>query len=353
MRKKYIILSVLLCMAAVGIGVAVGVGAAKGSRGEEEQEPVQEEEMTQMSYGIDAALSAYDQNVGDALTDTEDTVSRQQDDSADPEQDDSMSQGDDDKNMYEEQQEISEEETKMTQMSVSIMGDSISTFRGYIPDGYNVFFPDSGAVTDVNDTWWKQVADDLGLTLCANASSSASTCAGDSTSQTDPQVGCDDMRVSDLAGAGGESPDIIIVYMGTNDFIECIPLGTNDGTAQVPEGNIQNFSDAYTLMLDKLQAKYPEAAIYCCTITAIGTWGTDTPFVEFVNGVGDGLKVPDYNAVIRQVAANKGATVIDLYNCGITVDNLQETTADGVHPTPLGMGYIADKVKESLAAARD
>jgi lysophospholipase L1-like esterase len=349
MRKKYIALLMLLCIAAVGVGVAVGIGAVVESRGDEERDPVREEEMTQMSYGIDAVLDVYDRNAGEHLADEENDMSRQQSSSAEPEL--AGSQGNDDENMNEEQQETAEEEKEMTQMSVSIMGDSISTFRGYIPDGYNVFFPDSGAVTEVNDTWWKQVVDDLGLTLCTNASSSASTCAGDSTSKSDPQVGCDDMRVSDLAGADGESPDIIIVYMGTNDFIECIPLGTNDGTAKVAEGNIQNFSDAYTLMLDKLQTKYPQAAIYCCTITALGTWGADGTLVEFVNGVGDGLKVPDYNAVIRQIAANRGASVIDLYSCGIKVDNLQDTTADGVHPTPLGMGYIADRVKESLAAA--
>jgi lysophospholipase L1-like esterase len=104
-------------------------------------------------------------------------------------------------------------------------------------------------------------------------------------------------------------------------------------------------------MLDKVKAQYPDAVIYCCTIAPIGTWGTDTPYVEFVNSAGDGLRAQDYNQVIEQIAENKGASVIDLYDCGITLDNLTDTTADGVHPTPLGMGYIADQVKESLAAA--
>jgi lysophospholipase L1-like esterase len=275
----------------------------------------------------------------------QDNSASQQDNSASQQDDSTLQQESDGRN---EEQEI-EEETKMTRMSVSIMGDSISTFRGYIPDGYQIFFPDGGEVQNVGDTWWKRVIIDMGLTLCSNASSSGSTCAGDSTSKSDPRVGCDDMRVSDLAGENGEAPDIIIIYMGTNDLLESIPLGTNDGTAEVSEGDIQNFSDAYTLMLDKVQAQYPDAAIYCCTIAPIGTWGTDTPFVEFVNGVGDGLRAQDYNQVIEQIAANKGASVIDLYDCGITLDNFTETTGDGVHPTPLGMSYIADKVKESLS----
>ncbi len=40
--------------------------------------------------------------------------------------------------------------------------------------------------------------------------------------------------------------------------------------------------------------------------------------------------------------------MIDLYHCGITVDNLHNTSADGVHPTPEGMKYIAEAVRKVL-----
>lgn len=348
MGKKHIIVLVLLCMAAVGIGVVIGY------RRGEKMNRMEEQKMTHLSGksdGDDASETDAGQRAEDDLTaakddslwSAEDEAAQAQAAGTDREQDSDIMPED------QETQEISGEKLQMTQMSVSVMGDSISTFKGYIPVGYHDFFPDSGAVQNVNDTWWKSVVDDLGLKLCVNASSSGSTCTGDSTSKDDPQSGCDDLRINDLTGDGGDTPDIIIVYMGTNDLMESIPLGSNDGTAKVSEGNIQNFSDAYTLMLDKLQAKYPDAAIYCCTITYIGTWGTDTPFVEFVNGASEGLRAQDYNKCIKQIAANKGASIIDLYHCGITLDNLQDTTADGVHPTPLGMSYIADKVKESLA----
>lgn len=252
--------------------------------------------------------------------------------------------------LIQQQTDMIEENSEEKQITVSVMGDSISTFRGYIPEGYYDYFPDNGAVQDVTETWWEPLFRELGLVRYANASSSGSTCTGDSASQDSPQYGCDDLRINDLAGTGGEAPDIIIVYMGTNDLLESIPLGTNDGTKKVAEGNVQNFSDAYTLILDKLLKKYPDAQIYCCTITQIGTWGTDTPFVEFVNGAGDGLTAVDYNECIAEIAGNKGIPVIDLYDCGIALDNLQETTSDGVHPTPLGMQYIRERVRERLIA---
>lgn len=250
--------------------------------------------------------------------------------------------------MINDQMELITEYREESQISISIMGDSISTFKGFIPDGYYDFFPDNGAVQDVNETWWKPLVEELGLRQYANASSSGSTCTGDSTSQDNPQYGCSDFRINALMGANGRIPDIIIVYMGTNDLLQSVPLGDNDGTRRVSEGDIQNFSDAYTLILDKLQQRYPDSVIYCCSITQIGTWGTDTLFVEFVNGAGEGLTAADYNECISQIAGNKGVPVIDLYNCGIAIDNLQDTTADGVHPTPLGMRYISSAVRENL-----
>lgn len=230
--------------------------------------------------------------------------------------------------------------------AVSIMGDSISTFQGYIPAGYYDFFPENGLVLDVNDTWWKRVLDEEEWTLCVNGSSSGATCVGDSTSMDNPQCSCNEFRTGGLSGSDGTAPDIIIVYMGTNDFLQSIPLGDNDGTRAVAEGQVAMFGDAYTLMLDKLRVKYPASQIYCCTITQVGGYGTDTPYVEMVNGVG--LTTADYSARIAQIAGNKNLPVIDLQGCGIAVENLHNTTADGVHPTPEGMQYIAEAVRKVL-----
>ena len=124
-------------------------------------------------------------------------------------------------------------------------------------------------------------------------------------------------------------------------------LGDNDGTGAVAAGEIDMFSDAYTLMLDKLQANYPSARIYCCTLLQVGDHGTKTPYVEFVNG--EQLTAADYSEVITRIAGNRGLSVIDLYNCGVTIENLDEMTSDGVHPTAAGMRQIAAAVRKTLA----
>lgn len=54
---------------------------------------------------------------------------------------------------------------------ISIMGDSISTFAGYIPvaDGFNrehlARYPQDNLLTDVNETWWMQVVAELDAKL--------------------------------------------------------------------------------------------------------------------------------------------------------------------------------------------
>lgn len=234
--------------------------------------------------------------------------------------------------------------------SISILGDSISTYQGCNPVGYYAFYPEYGEVKEAEDTWWRIVADDMDLEIYVNGSSSGATVAGDSDGTEDPQCACNELRTNDLAGPGGTCPDGIIVYLGSNDLLKAVPLGDNDGTSVVLGGEVASFSDAYTLMLDKLQANYPLAQIYCCTLLQVGDYGTQTPYVEFVNGAD--LTAADYGEVITRIAENRGFPVIDLYNCGVTIENLQEMTGDGLHPTAEGMKRIAEAVKEVLAGER-
>lgn len=231
-------------------------------------------------------------------------------------------------------------------LGISILGDSISTYDGWIPEGFNVFYPFNGELTDVSQTWWKSLIDETGMELCANNSSSGSTCSGDSLCIDNSKYGCSDGRLSFMSGSQGRLPDIIIVYMGTNDLLTGVPIGDNDGTKLVEEGDIDNFSDAYCMILDKLASYYPTAQIFCCSLAPVGDWGTDQPFILFQNHLG--LTAGDYSDQIHVIADNKGISVINLYDCGIEIDNLQEMTTDGTHLTPEGMECVKNAVLDAL-----
>lgn len=281
-----------------------------------------------------------EQSAADAELQVKEELGEQED-----EKDSSDTNGSPDGEDMTKQQESAAEEVEpvsLEGLGISILGDSISTYDGWIPEGFHVYYPFSGDVTDVSQTWWKGLIDDTGMELCANNSSSGSTCAGDSLSIEDPFSGCGDGRLSFLSGSQGRLPDIIIIYMGTNDLLMGIPIGDNDGTKLVEEGTIDNFSDAYCMILDKLASYYPTAQIFCCSLTPVGDWGTDQPYVLFENHLG--LTAEDYSAQIQVIADSKGAAVIDLYHCGIEIDNLIEMTTDGTHLTPAGMECVKKAV---------
>ncbi|MCM1086718.1 MAG: GDSL-type esterase/lipase family protein [Muribaculaceae bacterium] len=242
-----------------------------------------------------------------------------------------------------QREEITE---KMAGKTLSILGDSLSTYEGWIPGGYVDFFPRNGELTDISQTWWDILLKHTGLELCVNGSSAGSTCVGDSLSTDDPKYGCSDYRIGDLCG-GGVWPDIIIVYMGTNDLLISVPIGDNDGTDIVEEGVIENFSDAYCLMLDKLQAQYPSSQIFCCTLTQIGDWGNDKqPFVTLENKLG--MTAEDYSRQIKIIAEAKNCAVIDLEECGITIENMHQYITDGVHFKPEGMKLVEEVIEAAL-----
>ena len=226
--------------------------------------------------------------------------------------------------------------------TVSILGDSISTFQGWIPEGYACFYPDpDNDIKDVSQTWWMQVIQNTGMRLLVNGSWSASTVCGDSRAENSG-AGCSSNRIVDLMGNTGTVPDVILVYMGINDFFHSIDLGSFSGaTAHRNDHYIWDFTEGYELMLQKLQAVYPTSRIYCMTLLESNSW-------EGTRENANGNTVEDYNSRIRQIAAAHGVSVIDLRNCGIAGNELGWHTSDGVHPNRAGAAKIAAYVTNAL-----
>lgn len=237
----------------------------------------------------------------------------------------------------------------LTGKKLSILGDSISTFDGYIPTDYNIFYPGSGEISTVEKTWWFQTLQNTGMELNANASSSNTTVTGDSADTTGSAPGCSTKRMIDLTpGDNGPDPDILIVFMGTNDFLKSIPLGSFDAPAAQSEGVTDNFCDAYELMIQKLNAMYPNTEIYFCTILETNAGDMDSDPTAYPCTNKNGNTVGDFNAEIATIASAYGYPVLDMHNCGITYETLGEYTSDGVHPNAAGAALMAEYVTDQL-----
>lgn len=231
---------------------------------------------------------------------------------------------------------------------VSILGDSISTFTGTMPADYNVYYPEHGDIPNASQTWWGQLLTNTGMVLCRNASSANTDVTGNSLALDGSAPGCSIRRLVDLRGTDGSSPDVIIIYMGINDFARSRTLGNFTAPGVQTEGEVMVFTDAYELMLQKIKALYPTASIYCCTLLERCDMegNTGAPAVNL-----NGDTVADFNTQIKAIAAAYGASVIDFYNCGINYTNLSLFTVDGIHPTWIGAGVLGQYATQAVLSS--
>lgn len=230
---------------------------------------------------------------------------------------------------------------------ISILGDSISTFAGYIPmaDGFNLEhlsrYPDAGRIPDVTaveQTWWMQVINELDAKLGINDSWRGSMVSGVSavtTGSTGTDAAMSNLQRIRNLGANG-TPDVILFYGGTNDYAHLSAVGTFDSASAPAEADLtttswNNLADAYVQTLLRLRYYYPDAVIVAMLPTYTVSYYSDT-------------KLSQGNAVLAEICAYYGIPCLDLRGSGVTAAHLP----DGIHPGAEGMDLITNAVVDLL-----
>lgn len=243
----------------------------------------------------------------------------------------------------------------------SILGDSISTFRDYsngaAADTTNstirngaLYYPNNIPLA-VTDTWWHQIIRQLGLELLVNNSWSGS-CMFQTRHET---VGayidrCVQLH-RDVGDYVGMAPDIIAVYIGTNDQgnnLDIYPLGSYGTIAfdalitQGEHGYVYaepaTALEAYAIALHKIRQRYPDAELYC------------------FNLLQRRISIPDnlipFNQDLAALAKHFGAYVVDLFHCGVCTDAaaFDMYMANELHPKAEGMDAITNAFYSALLA---
>ena len=211
---------------------------------------------------------------------------------------------------------------------LSILGDSISTYEGYIPEGNVSYYP-HGSVTSVTDTWWHKLISATGMTLLVNNSWSGSRVT---TRETPTNSGVE--RCEDL----GTDPDVIIVWMGINDFNGEVSLGTYDGKSAIPV-TTTTFREAYGIMLNKILTKYTQSEVWVCTLPQCERNSPSDAFPEINN---NGVALADFNKAIVELANAFGVKILDHNKCGLTYQNMSVYNPDELHPNPAGHSLVAN-----------
>lgn len=247
--------------------------------------------------------------------------------------------------------------------TISILGDSISTFTN-ISDGIaadttnstirnNAVYYSAGTWgVSQKDTWWQQAIDRLGLRLLVNNSWSGScilhTRFGTVGAYADR---CIRLHI-DTGENAGEEPDLIAVYLGTNDYsyyqstlgtasaIDYGALITENGDGTFSYAEPKTSCEAYAITLHKMKNRYRNAEIYCMTLLPRRNTNSD--------GVGQPV---EFNESLSSVAKQFGCHVVDLYHSGISSEN--ETfdryfPDQRVHPNCSGMDVITECFAASI-----
>lgn len=199
---------------------------------------------------------------------------------------------------------------------LSILGDSYSTFEGYLtPDTNAVWYWnhewDCTDVRNVRQTWWHQLLRDTGMRLCVNNSFSGATICHTGYDQADYSDRSFCTRLTNLG-----SPDIILVFGATNDEWAHAPIGEYKFADWTRE-DLYKFRPAMAYLLCHLIDHYPNVKLYFILNDILSS---------------------DINESVLTVCQHYQVPVIRLENidkqCG--------------HPNVLGMQQIAQQVEKAL-----
>lgn len=172
-------------------------------------------------------------------------------------------------------------------INISFYGDSITTFYNVSNNpsynstlsGQAVYYNEGRKVAQ-EETWWHRVMTALDLDLCVNNAYSGDWCGSDRAVS----------RAGNLHNNKGDTPDMIVVYFGINDY--------NKNVAPI------QFKNDYKAVIQKMKQTYPSANIFCCTLM---------PTHRTAASADELSRLLSYNSRIKEVVNELDVNLVDLY----------------------------------------
>ena len=210
-------------------------------------------------------------------------------------------------------------------VSLSILGDSISTYSGVSNDtaANSTLAPNPAFYREPfpkEKTYWWLLLDRLDLTLCVNNSWSGGNLSG----RDDPHSGVN--RAHNLSRDDGGAPDIVIVFMGINDL----------GRGVLPSV----FAADYKSALSTIRKDHPSSAVFCVNLPDRDIFLRERA-EQFNRGIEDAVS-----------SLGEGFFIVNLFESRLKGDFYYMNTLDGLHPDEDGMRIIAEVIEERIASAR-
>ena len=152
--------------------------------------------------------------------------------------------------------------------NVFILGDSYSTFKGHIPEGYHPYYSsdsEGGDVDSVEKTWWHQLVSENNAVLLMNNSWSGTTVCHTGYNGEDRNDNSFVARTDKLISEGyfkKNKIDTFLLFGGTNDSWADSPLGEimYEGWQ---EKDLYNVLPAFCYLIHTLKKNLPDTRIVC------------------------------------------------------------------------------------------
>lgn len=234
--------------------------------------------------------------------------------------------------------------------TISIQGDSISTFAGTITDGNATYYSASHKfVNSIDATWWGLLINECRMRLIRNDAWSGSRISG-----TGDNAMCSVARCSNIRHINSTvdtyqygAPEIIVVMAGTNDVSGNVEMGTAGGA-------VTTYMGAFKTMLANLKSQCRNAKIVVFQLYRGNV-------LDYANS--GGKHQYEYQEAMANLCRRYGVYYIGPEHFDLSFPNLQYytcdnslsdygpptyTSADYLHPNMQGMERVYAGVRAYL-----
>lgn len=235
--------------------------------------------------------------------------------------------------------------------TISIQGDSITTFAGTITDGNAAYYSvNHKYVNTIDATWWGLLVNECRMRLIRNDARSGSRISGAGASAMNNTVRCAALKNVDSKVDTYQfgAPEIIVIMAGTNDVSGNVALG------EIGSTDVTNYIGAFTMMLRNIKTQCRNSKIVVFQLYRGNNY-------DYVNT--GGTHQYEYQEAMEKVCKIYGAHYVGPEHFGISYPNTDHftcdnsmseygpptyTSADYLHPNMQGMERVYAGVRAYL-----
>lgn len=235
--------------------------------------------------------------------------------------------------------------------TISIQGDSITTFAGTITDGNAAYYSvNHKYVNTIDATWWGLLVNECRMRLIRNDAWSGSRISGSGASAMNNTARCAALKNTnskvDTYQFG--APEIIVIMAGSNDVSGNVALGKIGST------DVTNYIGAFTMMLRNIKTQCRNSKIIVFQLYRGNNY-------DYTNT--GGTHQYEYQEAMEKVCKIYGAHYVGPEHFGISYPNISYftcdnsmseygpptyTSADYIHPNMQGMERVYAGVRAYL-----